>query len=564
MTWPGPRVLHAQMFPPNIDPSQRSAEPPPLQKEQPLKPEEPPLGPLPMPTPPPPGPRPEAVGTRVLVKEIRIIGNTAFSTLELSTVTAPYLNKELTTEDLDSLRLTLTVYYVNRGYLTSGAVLPDQTVSDGVVTIQIIEGKLTAIDIEGNRWFRSRYLQDRISLGVTIPVNINTLQERLQLLQQDGRIEQLNAELRPGVSKGESELHVRVKDANPFKAWLEFNNFQTPLVGAERGLATVAMDNLTGNGDPFTFTYGRSSGVNPLIYTSYSIPLTKWDTTLMVEYRRNDFTVKESPFGPLDITSQTEIIGLTLRQPIYRSLNQEFTLAITGEHLYNKTFLLGQPFDFIAGQQNGVANDSALRFIQEYTYRSQSSVIAARSRFSVGINVLGATISPSTPATGPVADGEFFVWLGQLQTVSRFDNYWGIQLLSRFDAQLANDRLFPLEEVPVGGRFSVRGYRENTLVRDNAFLASLESRIPVLRSARGEDIVQIAQFIDYGRAYNSKVPDLSPSFLASIGLGLRWSILPRDRAHFEVYWGVPLNNVNQQGGNLQDHGIHLQLVVQAL
>jgi hemolysin activation/secretion protein len=52
--------------------------------------------------------------------------------------------------------------------------------------------------------------------------------------------------------------------------------------------------------------------------------------------------------------------------------------------------------------------------------------------------------------------------------------------------------------------------------------------------------------------------------LASVGLGLRWNVLPRERARFELYWGVPLQHVSHGHGNLQDHGIHLQVVVQAL
>jgi len=139
-----------------------------------------------------------------------------------------------------------------------------------------------------------------------------------------------------------------------------------------------------------------------------------------------------------------------------------------------------------------------------------------------------------------------------------------MQLLGQMNLQLANDRLFPLEQIPVGGRFSVRGYRENTLIRDNGFWLSVESRFPVIRYASGEPLFQLAQFVDVGRAWQAKGETPDPLTLASVGLGLRWSILPRERARFELYWGVPLNHVRHPSGNLQDHGIHLQVVVQAL
>ena len=81
--------------------------------------------------------------------------------------------------------MALTLLYVNNGYVNSGAILPDQKVTEGVVTYQIIEGRLTAVDVEGNRWFRSSYFQKRFFLDAGPPLNVNLLQRRLQLLLED-------------------------------------------------------------------------------------------------------------------------------------------------------------------------------------------------------------------------------------------------------------------------------------------------------------------------------------------------------------------------------------------
>ena len=561
----GTSVYAQQTLPPIFDPTGRSGEPPaPLKKE--FKPPPPaPLPTLPVIPVPPEGEVKKPLGQiQVFAKSIHVTGSTVFSDAELSEVTAPYRNRIITTEDLERLRLALTLLYVNRGYISSGAIIPDQDVMLGVITVQIVEGALARIDVEGQGWFRAGYLRDRVERGAQTPLRLEPLQERLQLLRQDPRIEQINAELRPGDTRGESIMQVKVKEASPWKAWLDFNNYQTPVVGAERGLATVAHQNVTGNGDAFSFTYGRSRGVNPLVDTSYSLPLNRYDTTFIASYRRNDSLVIAAPFRTLNLNAESEIIGFTLRQPIYRTLTDEFAVAITGEHLSNKVTsvfdLPGLPSLFVPGSSNtGVSTVSALRFIQEYVHRTSTSVIAARSRFSVGLDVLNATNN-----SGPLPDGQFFSWLGQVQAVRRFDDWWGMQLLGQMSLQLANDRLFPLEQIPVGGRFSVRGYRENTLIRENAFLASIESRFPLISYVTGEPLLQFAQFVDLGRAWNAKGTTPDPQTLASVGLGLRWNILPRDRARVELYWGLPLNHVPHPPGNLQDHGIHLQLVVQVL
>jgi hemolysin activation/secretion protein len=565
-------AAYAQVLPPIFDPTGRSGEPPaPLKKE--FRPPAPPPSPVlpPVPHPPDEGKQPLSQ-IRVFAREIFVTGSTVFSEAELAEVTAPFKNRTLTTEDLERLRLSLTLLYVNRGYITSGAIIPDQDVVAGVITVHIIEGALTRIDVEGNDWFRTGYLRDRIELGAATPLAIAPLQERLQFLQQDPRIAHVNAELRPGDRRGESVLNLRVKEASPWKAWIDLNNYQTPVVGAERGLATMAHQNVTGHGDAFSFTYGRSRGVNPIIDTSYALPLNRYDTTFIASYRRNDFLVIEDQFRFLDLNAEAEIIGFTLRQPIYRTISDEFAVAITGERLYNK---ITSAFDeaglsslFIPGSTDtGVNTVSALRFIQEYVHRSATFVFAARSRFSMGVDVLGATIN-----SGPVPDGQFFSWLGQVQAVQRFDEFYGMQLLGQMSLQVANDRLFPLEQIPVGGRFSVRGYRENTLIRDNAFLASIESRFPLMSHVTGEPLLQFAQFVDFGRAWNAKGGTPEPETIASVGLGLRWNILPKDRARFELYWGVPLNynNVHRPDSSdpsynvLQDSGLHMQIVIQVL
>lgn len=566
-----PSWILAQVAPPIFDPTLRSGEPPaPLKKEfKPPAPEPSPTLP-PVPAPPEGDVQQQLGQVRVFVSAIQVTGNTAFPDTEIDAITKPYVNRTLATEDLERLRLALTLLYINNGYITSGAVIPDQDVNDGVIHIQIIEGALSRIDVEGTNWFRRGYLSDRVALGAGPPLKIEPLQGRLQMLQQDPRLERINAELRPGDQRGESVLQLKVKEASPWKAWFDFNNYQTPAVGAERGLMTLAHQNVTGHGDPFSFTFGGSRGVLPIIDTSYTLPLNRYDTTFTASYRRNDFLVVESQFRALDLNSESEIFGFTLRHPVYRTVTDELAFAITGERLYNKVTSIfdtpGLPSPFINGSsETGVSSVSALRFVQEYVHRTSTSVIAARSRFSVGLDVLNATTNSGLSRDGtPLPDGRFFSWLGQLQSVRRFDDWWGMQLLGQMTLQLANDRLFPLEQIPIGGRFSVRGYRENTLIRDNGFLVSVESRFPLIRYANSEPLLQLAQFVDVGRAWQAKGETPDPQTLASVGLGIRWSILPRDRARFELYWGVPLNHVLHPAGNLQDHGIHLQLAVQAL
>lgn len=535
-------------------------QPPPFLKESP--------GPvLPAPEKPSaPGPSGTPTGLKpmesILVREIKITGSTVFKDHELAALAAPYTNRNLSAEDLEKLRRALTLAYINKGYINSGAVIPDQTITDGVVMIQIIEGKLTDIQVEGNRWFWPWYYRSRIALDDGPPLNIFQLQRRLQFFQQDDRIQAIHAELKPGIRPGEAELKVRVDEPLPFKLYLGFDNYQSPNVGAEEGWVTFMDRSLTGHGDILNFTYTRSSGVNPQFDIWYSVPFTPFDTTLTFRYRKNESVVVEEPFDELDITSRADIYQIGLRQPVYKSLTQEFALSLMGEHSISKTFLLDEPFSFSPGTVDGKAEITALRFGQEWLYRTQNQVFAARSRLSFGLDALDATIHENS-----LPDSDFFAWLGQFQWARLWDPL-GIQTIFKTDVQLANNPLLPLEQIPVGGRYSVRGYTESQLVTDNAFTTSLETRIPIVRDKPWADYLQLAPFIDFGMGWNTSYETPSDNMMLGIGIGLRWGMTLMQhpvpiRPQFEIYWGYPILDVAGGGGGIQGQGVYFQLTLAA-
>ncbi|MBN2231666.1 MAG: ShlB/FhaC/HecB family hemolysin secretion/activation protein [Deltaproteobacteria bacterium] len=503
---------------------------------------------------------PNAADIRVFVERVVITGNTVFSAAELEPVTTPFTGRVLTTEDLDALRQALTVFYIGRGYINSGAVIPDQRIENNTVRVHIIEGHLTAVEVEGNRWFRDGFIGRPFLAHADRPLEISALQERLRMLMQDELIDRVHGSLKPGSVPGESVLHLEVEERQPIIVELGYDNYQSPSVGARHGWLSAAHRNLSGHGDVLRCVYGTSEGTSPQIDISYTLPFTTSGTAVTLRYRRNDFDVVEEPFDPLDVESESEIFQLGISQPLYRRPTGEFSLSLYGERLRHQTSLLGEPFSFSSGSEDGRAVVTALRCAQEWTYHTQREVIAARSRFSCGLNALGATIHG-----GDSPDGRFASWLGQFQW-ARVLTAWDIQVILRADLQLADKSLLPLEQFAVGGRYSVRGYRENQLVRDQGFITSLESRIFLARNTRWADYLQLAPFFDYGRAWNRDLPTPAVKHIAGAGLGLRWGatweIAGRTlKPRLEVYWGVPLRRLSTPEHDLQDNGIHLQFAL---
>jgi len=130
------------------------------------------------------------------VREYAITGNTVLPEATLRGIATPYVGRELSWADLEQLRDELTRAYVDAGYLTSGAWIPDQAVENGVVEIRIQEGVLGELSIESDRRLSSRYVEDRLHGALVGPLNLRALEERLQILRQDPVVAAVDAELR--------------------------------------------------------------------------------------------------------------------------------------------------------------------------------------------------------------------------------------------------------------------------------------------------------------------------------------------------------------------------------
>ena len=464
-------------------------------------------------------------------------------------------------------------------------ILPDQDLKDGVVIFQAVEGRLTRVELGGNWWFRPWYLRGELRHYAGQPLNFNRLKEGLQILRQNPNITQINAELMPGGNPGESILKVDVKEKQPFRAHLDFSNRRPPSVGAEILEVSLADLNLTGHNDPLALRYGiahttaetldrwEGSGADNLEGT-YQFPITPWHTTLEVQASKNDSAIVEEQFQQLNITSETKQYGVTLRQPFYESLNNDFAVSLTAEKRESATFLLDRPFTLSPGAINGETEVFVLRLALEFVNRSQQHVLAVRSTFSLGTNELNATrhqLSEVGDGARKLPDGQFFAWLGQAQYVRRLFDTDNLAVV-RLNAQLTNDPLLSLEQFSLGGVQSVRGYRENQLLRDNGVFASIEVRVPVWKDKAKEPLVTLAPFLDWGTAWDRKefagrrppggLDDRQES-LTSIGVGVIFG--PWRYISGQIYWGYALNrdSVVRGGDNLQDYGLHFALSVSA-
>ncbi len=489
----------------------------------------------------------------VYVGEIILVGNTVLPDDEVSTITDAYEGRLVAVDELHDLRHALSTLYVDRGYINSGIVVPDQKVDDGVVRLHAVEGRLIQVNVDGNDRLRSAYIEKRILRGLGTPLNVIDLQSALRMLQLNPHVGQINARLLPGARPGESVVRVDVKETSPYVFSVSADNHRSPSVDENRTSLLLAHRNLTGFGDELSIDVGVTEGLDDF-GGSYAIPISSSDMVLKGYYSTTDSEIIEEPFHLVDITSETETWGVSLSRPFWRTPDGSLSGEISLENKRSASTLLGMPFSLSPGENDGIAEATVIGISADWLRRSRERVLALRGTVRVGIDALGATMNSNAP------DSRFVSLLAQMQYAKRLP-WRNSQIIVRSAAQVAVDPLLAFEKFAVGGHSSVRGYRENFFVRDNGFITSVELRFPLFVDSEGVERynLQLSAFADYGIAWdkNNALPTSDAENIYSIGLGVLWE--PIRSLHIEVYYGEALKDVDNAGDSLQEDGVQFRV-----
>lgn len=483
---------------------------------------------------------------QIKVDSVVFEGNHNISTQELLQIAQPFIGKLLLATEIEDLRYHITKYYVSKGYVNSGALLNANSYQNGILTFRIIEGKLEDIRISGTQRLRPEYVSDRLSTKGQV-LNINVLQENFRLLLADPLFSKVTARVLPGTALGDAILDVDVTRARPYQLTLFSNNHHSPSSGSTAYGATGSLQNLTGFGDVLDATYEEGKA-NSRHGIGWSAPLTHNNLRFNARYDEGDSTLIEEPFQSIDIKSKFKSKEFGLKQPIINRLQQQLSLGISWSARESMTTLLGVPFSFTPGEIEGHTKVNVWRFTQDYMRRGEQNVFVARSSFSKGLNNI-----EQDQTTPNIPQRSYLVWLGQYQYAQRvMDN--DARIISRGVIQKTSHTLVPLERISIGGASTVRGYRENQLVRDQGYIINVEFSYPLTNSKASDRSINSIIFYDHGAARNQNE---STDRLSSIGIGFNGQYKGFSG---ELYFAHRLKKLSgDEGSDLQDKGIHFQI-----
>jgi len=463
----------------------------------------------------PPAPMESLGGVTVTVKAFTFAGNKLLTGKQLAPAVAKFIGRPLGFADLQNAAIAVATRYRRAGWVVR-AYLPQQDVTGGKVTIQIVEAKLGEVRVEGDAKHVSskqvtRIIEDAQPVGA--PMNANALDRGLLLVGDLAGVT-AGGKLAEGEKQSQTDLVVNVADSAPISGNVTSDNAGQRATGAGRLIADVDLNSPAGLGDRADILLLGSQGSN-YARADYSLPVGGDGWRVGVNGSHLGYRVITQEFEALDAHGTSTTAGLEASYPLLRSrlanlylgLNADDkrfdndSAGVTTSHYSIQTArasLYGNAFDSLGG---GGANNGSITFEQ-------------------GIDDLGGSPNEAADALTTHAAGAFRklnLSLSRQQTVSE-----RLSLYAALSGQLSNKNLDSSEKFYLGGADGVRAYPENEGGGTEGLLANLEGRVKLPANFNA------AAFVDWGSVHINKDNDfpgattLNTDDLKGAGVSLGW------------------------------------------
>jgi hemolysin activation/secretion protein len=459
------------------------------------------------------------------IRKIGINGASLLSEEEAIRITRPYEGKPQTLESLGKLVEQITAYYREKGYLTTEAFIPPQAIKDGLLSIQVQEGHIGAIEIEGNRFYRARVIGRNLTQKQGAPLNFRKLERDLNASNRFNEGYKVKAFLSAGDQPGSTNIKLKVAERQPLQISPTFDNQGRYFIGLYRAGAEVRNESLFKSGDRLYGRYIGATGTQVGI-GSYTVPLNRWGTEIAGNFAYSRVNVKLPIETPPLITGKSYSAGVSLSQPLGRNRNWQMDTGFNWQRATN--FFEGDPTNVEEVQ----AIQTGLNFDR---YDSWGRT------FNRVQNTFAFTGTGATSSFWKVEN--FFNRLIVLPKNNL--------LILKAYGQWTPDALPALQQFQLGGQNSVRGFTEGALIGDRGYNLGLEHRFPIpglrLLSPWASQRIQGALFYDLGQVWNDKSnPSYNPktatlakaTLLQGVGFGFRAQLTRFMQGFIDVGFGL--------------------------
>jgi len=278
---------------------------------------------------------------KIHVKSFKIIGNKIFHTDTILSKLDEFKDKEYTLDELKRVADIITIMYQEKGYMLARAYIPKQKITDGVVTLAVVEGELGDVEVSESKYYAESYIRGWFEHLKGKAIKEDDL-ERAILLASDTPSLSVATILKKGKKPGTADLTVNIKDSLPVNLAFEYNTHGDPLVSRERFSTTLQVtDPLIGSTLSLRGITGNS--LNDTFYgdIDYQVPVNYQGTRIGARYINADYLVGGN-LGILGIEGESRILGGYISHPCIRSRNNNLKATLGFDHKHMFEYILDE------------------------------------------------------------------------------------------------------------------------------------------------------------------------------------------------------------------------------
>ncbi len=450
------------------------------------------------------------------VTSIEIFGSTSFDTKTLHALIAAAEGKELTLPELNVWAARITDYYHSHGYPLARALIPAQTIRDGVVKIEVIEARYGKIILDNHSRVSDALLQATLApLKAGNTISQSQLDPVLLLLSDTpGAV--TSATLRPGEAAATSDLLVQAAPGPAATGSVTADSYGNRYTGRARIGGEVALNDPLRHGDVADasvlssgkdFDYGR---------LMYDVLLNGVGTHLGASYSALHYILGES-LASLDGHGTADVASLWAKQPLVRHVDADLYAQLQFDRK-----VLRDDID--------VSGIHTHRHLDNWTASlagDQRDALLSGGITTWSVSVTGGQLgfddAKAELADAATADtrGRFLqgnATLGRLQRLGAKDN-----LYVSLSWQWSDANLDPSQKMVGGGPYTVRAFDMSALSGDLGTQETAEWRhdLPVWQGQWQEVAFLDSEHLRINKSVWTAGPNAAT--LSGAGAGLNWS-----------------------------------------
>jgi hemolysin activation/secretion protein len=479
-----------------------------------------------------------------------------------------------TIADLEAVADKVTEFYRKNGLVVAKAFIPAQDVRGGKVTVRVLEGKLSAITVEGNKAYSTKTLLRPFDALLGAPVAKDDVESALLTLTNYPGLSVFGV-LSAGQDVGTTKLALRVQREDRVGFDMALDNQGSRLSGENRAQAGMNVNNLLGRADQlrvyalYGFDPDDSSASGLYGGFQYELPIFDSRNFVFIGAATNSYDIGniDTTFNPGELQGDAIEAQLGYRRALAptRIASGNITVQLQAkrsrfeangvDQFEDKLTILNTTFDWS-------------RVDQRFRGVNQLSI-----GYSHGFEDLLGSLGEYDPNIGgasqPGATGEFDKITFSAARMQRLTK--GTALILNVRGQYSNDALLSLEQASLSGPDSVRAFRVteragsgdldnvDSALADRAIITTLEylfslpglSDRPAFGNRTWGQVLQFSLFVDHARGeLNDAALNEDPEFdVAGWGGSVQFNNPGKVFARVDV--SKPFENDNPNSDDVQ-------------